>query len=92
MIAWMIGGPKDQHFWKVGPSPSESCSLFWKTVGPARAQRSSGGSTKTARPSLIEFGTAGHKGAVFDLMYDLWVERPTVYSIRRPGVAIRTRT
>ena len=39
MIAWMIGGPKDQHFWKVGPSPSESCSLFWKTVGPARAQR-----------------------------------------------------
>ena len=41
MIALMIGGPKDQHFWKVGPSPSESCSLFlengWSSARAAPA-------------------------------------------------------
>ena len=43
MIAWMIGGPKDQHFWKVGPSPSESCSLFlengWSSARAALQRR-----------------------------------------------------
>ena len=62
MIAWMIGADRKTNiFGRLVRHRQKAAVFFWKTVGPARAQRSSGGSTKTARPSLIEFGTAARR-------------------------------
>ena len=87
----MIGDRKTNIFGRLVRHRQKAAVFFWKTVGPARAQRQRRFVEDGASFVDRRFGTAG-QGAVFDLKCMTCVERPTVYSIRRPGVAIRTRT
>ena len=70
MIAWMIGADRKTNIFGRLVRHRQKAAVFFGKRLVQRARSASGGSTKTARPSLIEFGTAG-QGAVFDLMYDL---------------------